>query len=350
MSASVLEHGWLSHLLGDQEGQGAFTDETELRTMLDFERALAETEAELGIIPQKAATAIVSAIETFEPDWAALGEGARQDGVVVPALVKQLRKAVGEAHGRHVHKGATSQDVIDTSLALRLKTLIKPFDVRVGRVIEALNKLEAEAGGKTIWAQTRMQRALEISAADKIAGWRQPLANLAGGLPAIGEAIAVVQLGGPVGNGSGFEGHARELRAMMAERLGLGDPGYCWHADRARITTFANWLCQLSGALGKMGQDIALLAQTENATIKLEGGGGSSAMPHKNNPVSAEILVTLARFNAAQLGGLSQALVHENERSGAAWTLEWMILPQMVVAALAGLRHAGQVLDQSRFV
>jgi 3-carboxy-cis,cis-muconate cycloisomerase len=82
--------------------------------------------------------------------------------------------------------------------------------------------------------------------------------------------------------------------------------------------------------------------------IALAGGGGSSAMPHKQNPVAAEMLVTLARFNAAQLGGLAQSAVHEQERSGAAWTLEWLILPQMVVACGASLRLAGDLVSSIR--
>ena len=96
---------------------------------------------------------------------------------------------------------------------------------------------------------------------------------------------------------------------------------------------------------GKIGQDVALMVQNEVAEARLATGGGSSAMPHKSNPVPAEILVALARFNAGSLGTLHQALVHENERSGAAWTLEWMVLPPMVVTAAAGLRHARFLVD-----
>lgn len=99
----------------------------------------------------------------------------------------------------------------------------------------------------------------------------------------------------------------------------------------------------ISGSLGKIGQDVALLAQAGDE-IELAGGGGSSAMPHKQNPVAAETLVTLARFNAVQLSGIHQSLVHEQERSGAAWTLEWLLLPPMVVATAASLRHALQLV------
>lgn len=95
----------------------------------------------------------------------------------------------------------------------------------------------------------------------------------------------------------------------------------------------------ITGSLGKFGQDIALMAQTATE-IALSGGGSSSAMAHKQNPVAAETLVALARFNATQLSAVHQAIVHEQERSGTAWTLEWLVLPQMVMATAASLRLA----------
>jgi 3-carboxy-cis,cis-muconate cycloisomerase len=106
----------------------------------------------------------------------------------------------------------------------------------------------------------------------------------------------------------------------------------------------------VTGALGKIGQDVALMAQNEVGAAQLASGGTSSAMPHKNNPVAAELMVTLARFNAGMLGSLHQSLVHENERSGAAWTLEWMVLPQMCIATGASLRHAAGLLDNLEFI
>ena len=108
-------------------------------------------------------------------------------------------------------------------------------------------------------------------------------------------------------------------------------------------------LSLLTGSLGKMGQDIALAAQSEVGEIRLSAGGGSSAMPHKVNPVGAEVLVALARFNATLVAGMHQSLVHENERSGAAWTLEWMLLPQMAVAAGAALKTAASLLGTLAF-
>jgi 3-carboxy-cis,cis-muconate cycloisomerase len=134
------------------------------------------------------------------------------------------------------------------------------------------------------------------------------------------------------------------VRAALAGKLGLGDAPQ-WHSQRDGLAELAGWLSLVTGSLGKFGQDLALMAQV-GSDIKLSGGGSSSAMPHKQNPVKAEALVALARFNAVQLSGMHQALVHEQERSGAAWTLEWLILPQMVVATAAALRLAAELAGQ----
>jgi 3-carboxy-cis,cis-muconate cycloisomerase len=114
------------------------------------------------------------------------------------------------------------------------------------------------------------------------------------------------------------------------------------------LAEFAGWLSLVAGSLGKIGQDIALLAQNEIADVTVTGAGHSSAMHHKQNPVLAETLVTLARFNATQLSGMHHALVHEQERSGTAWTLEWMLLPQMVTATGAALARGLSLLDALR--
>ena len=133
----------------------------------------------------------------------------------------------------------------------------------------------------------------------------------------------------------------------MAEKLGLRDPGFCWHTERIGIVDYAQWLAFVTGSLGKMGQDIVLMAQNAMGEFQFDSGGGSSAMAHKQNPVKAEALVTLARFNATLAGGMQHAMVHEQERSGAAWTFEWMMIPQLCVATGASLRNASELLESA---
>jgi 3-carboxy-cis,cis-muconate cycloisomerase len=339
----------LQALVGDAEVAACFSNEAELAAMLRVEAALAEAERHAGIVPDAAADSIRKACENFRPDWQALADGLARDGVVVPALVAQLRQAVGEPFGRYVHWGATSQDIVDTGLMLRLTDVVGIVLNRLDSLIRALEELNARDGDIPLMAHTRMQRALPFSAGDKIATWTAPLIRHRERLLAMAPNLLVIQLGGPVGTRDAFGDKGGAVARELARLLDLA-PAPTWHAQRDRVAEFASFLSLVSGSLGKIGQDVALMAQNEMGALRLPAGGGSSAMAHKSNPVDAEILVALARFNAGLLGTLHQALVHENERSGAAWTLEWMVLPQMAIATAAGLQKAKTLLAGAEFV
>ncbi len=346
MTVSPFDHPYLSDLVGDEEVASFFSAAAELEAMLAFEVALAKAEAIAGVIPADAAHAIERAAHLFSPDVASLRAATARDGVVVPDLVRQLRVVVGEPHGHYLHFGATSQDVIDSGLMLRLSRVLALLEDRLDGLIGALAAFSVTFGGQSLMAHTRMQPAIPITVADRLDAWRQPLERVAERLEIFALEGLSVQFGGAAGTLEKLGDKAATVRAALAEELGLADTPQ-WHSQRDRIGELAGLLAAITGSLGKIGQDIALMADRGDEIV-LSGGGGSSTMPHKQNPVAAEILVTLARFNAVQLGGMAQAVVHEQERSGAAWTLEWLILPQMVVAAGTSLRLAGDLLASIR--
>lgn len=336
MGTAIFDHPWLGGLVSDPETEALIGPEAEIAAMIRFERALAEAEAACGVIPAAAASRIGAALEGFRPDLAALRSATARDGVVVPDLVRQLRAAAGE-DGPSLHFGATSQDVIDTALILRLKPLIALWRSRLGALDDALGALAKSFGDKRLMGRTRMQAAIPITAGDRIAAWRGPLPRHLARLDALERDLLVLQFGGAAGTLEKLGPQAGAVRAALAERLGLGDAPQ-WHSQRDRIAAFADWLALVAGTLGKLGQDAALMAQ--GGEIRISGGGKSSAMAHKQNPVAAELLVALARFTAIQVGGLHQAMIHEQERSGAAWTLEWLLLPPTILATGAALRTA----------
>jgi 3-carboxy-cis,cis-muconate cycloisomerase len=346
MAAHPLAFPLLQALVGDNEIAGFFSNESEISALLQVEAALAEAEAEVGLIEKEAARRIAEVCDGFQPDWKSLEQGLARDGVVVPDLVKQLRSVVGETHAKALHLGATSQDIVDTALMLRLKSVAEVLLLRLDALLQGLARSEVRDGTIPLMAHTRMQRARAFTVADKLETWVRPLERHQEALRQLMPHLLVIQLGGPIGTREGFEGQGDAVAEAMAKRLGLGSAPP-WHSQRDRIGAFASWLSLVSGTLGKIGQDIALMAQNELDEIRLSSSGGSSSMPHKSNPVQAEVLVALARFNAGLLSIVHQALVHENERSGSAWTLEWLVLPQMVVSTAAGLTKACSVLGGS---
>ncbi|MBB3456202.1 3-carboxy-cis,cis-muconate cycloisomerase [Rhizobium sp. BK313] len=339
MSISPFDHPFLSGLLGDEEVSAYFSVDADIRAMLAFETALAKAEARHGVVPQEAAQRIADVCGTFRSDIASLKSATAIDGVVVPDLVKQLRKTVGGEAAQHLHFGATSQDVIDTSLMIRLKAVAFLFTGRLFAVTAALGKLDKQCGSNRLMSHTRMQAAIPITVSDRLRAWRDPLDKYRDRLT---QETFPLQFGGAAGTLEKLGQQAAAVRASLAQELDLTDEPQ-WQNQRSGIAELAGLFSLISGSLGKVGQDIALLAQAGDE-IELAGGGGSSAMPHKQNPVAAEALVSLARFNAVQLSGIHQSMVHEQERSGAAWTLEWLLLPPMVMATAASLRLARELI------
>ncbi|MDR6634674.1 3-carboxy-cis,cis-muconate cycloisomerase [Phyllobacterium sp. 1468] len=342
MSISPFDHPFLSGLMGDEEAANCFSAENDIAAMLRFEIALAEAQAAENIIENAAAEAIRDACQNFSADMAALKSMVALDGVVIPELIRQLRDIIPLQHRGSLHLGATSQDVIDTSLMIRLKPVVTRLETGLSDIIADLDKLEKTFGNNGLMGHTRMQAAIAITVGDRIESWRGPLLRHRRRLDILKRDLPVIQFGGAAGTLEKLGDKGPAVRERMAGLLGLHDSPQ-WHSQRDIIVEFADFLSLISGSLGKIGQDIALLAQG-SAELKLSGGGKSSAMPHKQNPVLAELLVALARYNATQISGMHHALVHEQERSGAAWTLEWMILPSMVASTTTALRSASSLL------
>ncbi|MBE9637097.1 3-carboxy-cis,cis-muconate cycloisomerase [Salipiger mangrovisoli] len=340
MSASVFDHPWLGGLFGDPEMAEIWSAERQMAHMLAFEAAWSRALGACGRVDAEIAEAAAAAIAAARIDLGDIRAGMAQDGVPVPRLVKQLQAIVGPEAVAAVHKGATSQDVVDSALVLTLKETTGLLAFRITELESALIDLDARQGEAPLMGRTRMQAATEITVSDRLRPWHQPLAAHLERLAEIARHVERVQVGGASGDRKALGADAQEITDQVAESLGLASTGSAWHAKRDAVAEYAGLLSLITGTLGKIGQDICLMAQQGLDEIKLSGGGGSSAMPHKQNPVGAELLVTLARFNAVQLSGMHQALIHEQERSGAAWALEWMLLPQMAQATARALSTA----------
>ncbi len=337
MTASPWDSALLKPLVSDEETASLFSDQAAVRAMLDFEVALAVVQERMGLIPRGAAQRIHAAAGRLKPQWEKLGTGTAKAGHPVSALVGHLRSLSGSA-ADHVHRGATAQDVIDTALVLRLSQALDLLDARLGRLGRMLRALAERHRHVVMAGRTRTQQAVPSTFGLKVAGWLLPVARHRERLDQLRPRSLAVQLGGAAGTLGSLGSRGVAVMDALARELGLSAPPAPWHSQRDGMAEVAGWLALVSGSLAKMGQDMCLLAQSEVAEASDGSAGGSSAMPHKANPVRSEILVALGRANAAHLASMHQAMTHEHERSGAAWTLEWLTLPQMAVATGASLR------------
>ncbi len=326
-----------------------FDDSATVRAMARVEAALARAEAAAGIIPHPAAARITAAAGTFTADLDALGRGVELSGVAVIEFVAQFRAHVGGDAAQWVHWGATSQDIVDTALVLQLRDALALIAERIDRVVATLAVL-ADAHRFTVMAaRTRYQQALPTTFGLKCAGWLLPLVRCRERLAELRPRLLVVQFGGAAGTLAALGDDGVPVMEGLARELALGCPPLPWHTQRDGIVELVSWLSLVTGALGKLGQDAVLLAQTEVGEMDESAGGGrggSSTMPQKANPVTGEALVAAARLNATLLGGLHQAQIQEHERGGVGWQMEWATLPTLVVTAGAALSKAAALLER----
>lgn len=327
--------------LSDPDMAHLSSEERFIGHMLTFERALARMQGRLGMIPTESAKSIDSTLATLIIRPESLAEGTAQNGVPTIPLLAQVRAALPDAVKPHLHWGATSQDVMDTAQVLICQEAIALLEGRLQTLLANLSNLQTQYSQLFMMGRTRTQQALPIRFGHKISTWQRPLLRHIERLEQLKPRLLLVQLGGAVGDRAAFGEQGEVLARALADELGLGYAP-AWHTERDGLTEFTNWLALLTGTLGKLGQDILIMGQTEIGEVveNKAGGGKSSSMPHKNNPVLSEALVALARQNAQFAALQLQSLVHGNERDATAWLLEWENLPRMLVITGTSLRHA----------
>jgi 3-carboxy-cis,cis-muconate cycloisomerase len=310
-----------------------FTDSAEVRAMMIVEGALAKAQAETGLIPETAAAAIGRAGMEIQIDPGALAKATGENAVPVPALVAALREEMNAPeHAQFLHFGATSQDIMDTGLMLRMRQVLAILETRLEAIIAALGSMAKTHASTPMAGRTYGQTATFTSFGAVVASWGWPLIKLKAKLPALREEVLCVSLSGAAGTLSAMGDKALETRAAFAKQTGLSEPEGSWHSDRSRITSLAAWMTQLSGTLGKIGDDLIIMTSSDSREITLGGTGSSSTMPQKQNPVQPSVLVALARTVAALNTVIQEAAIHRQQRDGTAWMCEWMTLPQLCMA------------------
>lgn len=332
-------------VFGDPELETLFSSPALARAHADVEAALARAQAGLGIIPDEAATAITLAAERLEFPPGALAQGVADTGIPVPALVKLMRAEVGEPHADWVHWGATSQDIIDNAMTLCSRAALRILSDRLSQLIGALSDQSAKHADTVMAARTRGQLATPTTFGLRIAQWAQPLIGSESEIEAVSKHAFRVQFGGASGNQSAIAPHGPDVAERLAAQLDL-PPSPPWHTDRTGFRALSNWLVDVTIALGKIATDLILLSRGEVAEAFGGLGGGSSTMPHKSNPVTAEAVVALSRMAVIYGSGLTETGIHSEERDGPHWTLEWKLLPDLFICCGRALSQS-QVLIQT---
>ncbi len=343
-------------LYGAETMRAVFDEHALLQRMLDAEAALARVEARLGLIPEAAAAAITSVARVEALDLSGLPASTRNVGYPVVGLVAALSRAAGAEAGRWTHWGATTQDILDTAVALQVKAGLALLRSDLLHLIAALAE-QAQAHRATVMAgRTHLQHALPITFGLKCAVWLAPLIAHVERLDQLRPRVELVELGGAAGTLASLGGEGLAVMAGLAEELALGVPPLPWHVRREGLAEAVSFLGLLCGSLGKFATDIILLAQTELAEVAephAPGRGSSSTMPQKRNPIAAEYVLAAMRAVQALVPLMQGAMVQDFERATGPWQAEPLALPQAFVLTHGAVRHAlfiaeGMVVDPAR--
>jgi len=362
---------------------GVEADDTAwLQAMLDAEAGLARALERAGLASAGSGEAVTAAAraENFDPNE--LGGFAALTGNPVPGLARALARQVPPAAVSAVHRGATSQDILDTAAMLLAQRAIDVMQADLAGAAEAAAGLAAVHRSSIMIGRTLLQQAVPVTFGLVAAGWLTSVDEAREGLSAVRSRLAV-QFGGAAGTLASLGEAGQGVAALFAEELGLALPVLPWHTDRLRIIDLGAALARVAAALGKIARDVTLLAQSEvgevsegaassaGSGVGAGGGqseargadqqapaasprrGGSSAMPHKRNPVASIAILGCTRQVPGLLATLAIATDQELQRAAGAWHAEWEPLTALLrltgsASSWAAELLAGLIVDTSR--
>jgi 3-carboxy-cis,cis-muconate cycloisomerase len=327
-----------------------FSDTATIQSILDFEAALARAQSRAGIISTAAADTITSACRAELFELPSLAQAMPSAGNLAIPLLKQLNAIVGRHSpdaSRYVHHGATSQDALDTGLVLQLRNALRPIVSDVDSITASL-VARTDAHRRTLLvARTWLQHALPTTFGYITAGWLDVFLRHRERLDALVKESLVLQFGGAAGTLAALGDRGTQVARFLAEELALPLPRIPWHGQRERIAETATAFGLLSGSLAKIARDLSLYMQTEVGELAeppSAGRGGSSTMPHKQNPVASAAILASAVRVPALVSTVLTGLSGEYQRSLGAWQSEWEVLPEIVRLTAGGTYQLAALL------
>ncbi|MBC7803349.1 MAG: 3-carboxy-cis,cis-muconate cycloisomerase [Candidatus Parcubacteria bacterium] len=341
----------LQHAFWDEACAQALSDDRLLSAMARFEGALALSSARIGVIPVAAARTIAEVAAAASFDAAALASAARRASTLAIPFVLQLTEkvaAVSEEAARYVHFGATSQDVIDTAVVLCVVPAAGRLTALSDRLGDALAAIAARHAQTPTVARTLLQPAVPVSFGWKAAVWLSMLSRSRSNFRVAARAACVLQFGGAGGTLSAYASKGDTIAAELAAELGLPRAPVTWHSARDGFARLGSEAAILAGTAGKIARDVSLLMQSEVGEVSEptgEGRGGSSAMPHKRNPVGCLAALEAAYRAPGLTATLLAQLAPEHERGIGHWQSQWFTLRDLLCAAGSGLSAMAEVME-----
>jgi len=346
MAASVIDSRIFQGIFSSDEMRHVWSDENRTQKYLDIERALAQVQGRLGLIPQEAADEIASHCTLDRIDLDLLRRQTERIGYPILGVVSQLNKLCRDKLGEYCHWGATTQDITDTATSLQIREGLAIVERELQGIAAALARLAKEHRDTPMIGRSNLQQAIPVTFGYKMAGLLSAVQRHQERLAQLRERVLVGEFAGAAGTLASLETGAMETQAGLCTELGLKQPVIAWHTIRDNIAEVGTFLGLVGGTLGKLSMDVKLMMQTEVGEVYEpyhHGRGSSSTMPQKRNPISScyiHAAISVVRQHSA---ALMDAMVADHERSTGPWEIEWIVLPE-AFCLMAG------ALKQSRFI
>lgn len=323
-----------------------FSEENRISLYLEIEATLADVQAEMGIIPKEVVSEIASAAQFQKIDVPKLRRDTELSGYPIAPLVRQVSDGCSEAAAGFVHWGATTQDIMDTALALQMRDAFEMIEVELKSLIGSLIELADRHRDSIMVGRTFGGHALPITFGSKVARWLISCCRHLERSREIRPRILVGQFGGAVGTLASLGSRGFEVRARLLDRLKLTHPIVTWHVARDSVSEAVCFLGLIMATLGKIASDVSALSTTEIGELAEPASGGrntSSTLPQKRNPVFSGQIIAAARIVSQYVPLMLNASQHDHER-GPQGFVEEEIVPRSFVLTLSSLASTNRVL------
>ena len=355
LASTVFDSVLFRDAFGTSKMRALFSDHALVQRYIDVEVALAKAEARTGVIPAEAAEVIARESTIERIDFDHMREETDIVGYPILPLVHQMVAMCGDA-GRYVHWGATTQDIMDTAVALQVRDALESIEGDIRELRAILADLAKKHRDTPMAGRTHLQQALPVTFGYKVAIWLAMFDRHQERVAQMRQRVAVVQFAGAAGTLASLADKGFAVQKALADELKLGVPATTWHVARDGFAEAVNLLALVTGSLGKIAMDIMIMASTEFGEVYepfVKGRGASSTMPQKRNPISSELMLAAAKAVRQHAGLMVDAMIQDFERATGPWHAEWIAIPESFILTSGALHQAkfalgGLIVDEAR--
>lgn len=338
---SVFDSALYSSLFTQPEMKKIWSENSLIEHWLQFETTIAQVQAALGVIPAQAAIDIEHICQSVELNWDRLAQETKSVGMAIKPLIDQVAEQGTPLVKQYLHWGCTTQDLLDSALAMRVKQTLELIRSQLVELGQQLKLMAIEHKDTVMVARTNSVDASATTWGLQVSSYLGEVSRHIQRLDELKTRASIGVFGGAVGNLASVGTHGLAIRRQVMEKLGLSCPIGMMNASLDHVVEVVQYFALVHGTLCRIANDVETMGRAPIAELaEGEGGGGSSTMPHKTNPRASNMLQTLARMGWMYASGAPSMLDQCDVRSASMRMLNWSVLPESALTLSTSLMRA----------